>query len=165
MLEPETKQLVRTLWQKFWEGGITDTLRVVEQVTYLIFMRRLEVLDSLNQQRAVAGGEKYTSLFNKEHKDCRWSQWKNMNAEDMMVHIRDKVFPFIKNLHEGEETLYAQTMRDASFQIEKPSLLQEAVSIIDKLNISSQTHDIQGDIFEELLSELQTSGKKDTLSK
>jgi len=159
MLDPQKKQLVRSLWQKFWEGNMTDTLRVVEQVSYLIFMRRLEVLDTLNQQRAEAAGEKHTSVYNKEHEDCKWSYWNHMNAEDMIEHVRDKVFPFIKNLHEGEDTLFAQTMEDAAFQIEKASLLQEAISIIDELKISSQTHDIQGDIFEELLSELQTSGK------
>lgn len=165
MLEPETKQLVRSLWQRFWEGGITDTLRIVEQISYLIFMKRLELLDSLHLQRAEAGGEKYTSVYarkddkGKNYSDCKWSAWNHMNAEDMRKHILDRVFPFIKDLHEGEDTLFAQTMADASFQIEKASLLQEAVSIIDKLDISAHRPDMQGDIFEELLSELQVSGK------
>lgn len=164
-MEPEVKKLVRQLWQKFWEGGITDTLRVVEQISYLIFMRRIEILDFANQQRAEAGKEKFESIFDRLDKnkksfaDCKWSSWKNMSGGEMITHVKDRVFPFIKNLHDGEDTLFTDTMSDASFQIEKPSLLQEAISIIDKLDISHHRPDVQGDIFEELLSELQHSGK------
>ena len=164
-MEPEVKKLVRQLWQKFWEGGITDTLRVVEQISYLIFMRRIEVLDTLNQLRTEAENKKHKSIFDKldesghSFSDCRWSSWKNMRGEEIVAHVKNRVFPFIKNLHEGEDTLFAETVSDASFQIEKPSLLQEAVSIIDKLDISHHRPDVQGDIFEELLSELQQSGK------
>ncbi|CAD6368398.1 Type I restriction-modification system specificity subunit [metagenome] len=165
MLEPEVKQLVRTLWQKFWEAQFTDTLRVVEQVSYLIFMKRIEVLDDKHVEQAETLGEKYSSIFKgkdaegDERKTFRWSSWKNMNGLDMLEHVRDKVFPFIKNLHGDEDTLFAQTMKDASFQIETGKLLQEAVSIIDKLDLSHHRPDAQGDIFEELLSELQQSGK------
>lgn len=164
-MEPEVKKLVRKLWQIFWEGGITDTLRVVEQISYLIFMRRIEVLDSADQQRAEAGNKKYKSIFErlddnkKSFVDCKWSTWKNMEGEEILSHVKDRVFPFIKDLHEGEDTLFTETMSDASFQIEKASLLQEAVSIIDQLDISHHRPDVQGDIFEELLSELQQSGK------
>jgi len=77
----------------------------------------------------------------------------------MLVHVRDVVFPFIKNIHDGEKTLFAQHMKDAVFLIPKPSLLQEAVSIIDELKISAQNRDTQGDIYEYLLSQLSTAGK------
>lgn len=163
-MEPEVKKLVRQLWQKFWEGGITDTLRVVEQISYLIFMRRIEVLDSAEQQRAEAGNKKHKSVFDrlgdnkKSFTDCKWSSWKNMRGEEMLPHVKDRVFPFIKDLHDGEDTLFTETMNDASFQIEKASLLQEAVSIIDKLDISHHRPDVQGDIFEELLNQLKESG-------
>ena len=78
-MESETKNLVRELWQAFWEGGITDTLRVVEQISYLIFMKRIEVLDDATQSRAEATNEKYESIFAKldengeNYDDCRWS--------------------------------------------------------------------------------------------
>jgi len=164
-MESEVRNLVKELWQEFWEGGITDTLRVVEQVSYLIFMRRIEVLDTANKERAEATGEKYESVFAKKdddgktHDDCKWSEWKFESGDEMLAHVKDRVFPFIKNLHEGEDTLFAETMSDASFQIEKPALLQKAISIINKLDISHNRPDVQGDIFEELLSELQQSGK------
>lgn len=146
------------MWNKFWSGGMTDTLKIVIQISYLLFMRRLEVLDSLNQQRAKASKESYESIF-AGHDDYRWSHWKNMNANDMMDHVQNKVFPFLKNLQNGEDTLFAQYMRNATFEVPKPSVLQGAISILDDLNISSQAHDVQGDIFEELLSELKESGK------
>ena len=164
-MESETKNLVRELWQAFWEGGITDTLRVVEQISYLIFMKRIEVLDDATQSRAEATNEKYESIFakldenGKNYDNCRWSKWKFESGDEMLSHVKDRVFPFIKNLHGGEDTLFAETMSDASFQIEKSSLLQTAISKINKLDISHNRPDIQGDIFEELLSELQQSGK------
>jgi type I restriction enzyme M protein len=77
----------------------------------------------------------------------------------MLTHVREVVFPFIKNLHDGENTFFAEHMHDAVFLIPKASLLQEAVSIIDDLNISMRNIDTQGDIYEYLLSELKTSGK------
>ena len=76
-----------------------------------------------------------------------------------MEHVRSKVFPFIKSIRDGEKTLFSYHMKDAVFLIPKPSLLQEAVAIIDDLNITAQNRDTQGDIFEYLLSELKTAGK------
>ncbi len=77
----------------------------------------------------------------------------------MLIHVRDVVFPFIKNIHDGEKTLFSEHMKDAVFIIPKPSLLQEAVSILDDLNITAQNRDTQGDIYEYLLSELKIAGK------
>ena len=164
MLEPEIKKLVRQLWQRFWEGGITDTLRIVEQISYLIFIRRLEVLDSLNQERAEAKGDKFQSIFPKKQSSddslgLKWSEWKDCSAEEMLPHLRDNVFPFIKNIHHDKDTLFAKLMTDASFEISNESLLKSAVNIIDQLDISHNRSDVQGDIFEELLGELQQSGK------
>jgi len=81
-----------------------------------------------------------------------------MPAEEMIAHVRDNVFPFIKTL-KGEDHLFSQAMKDAIFMIPKPSLLQESVKLIDDLNITQQNQDTQGDLYEYLLSELKTSGK------
>ncbi len=164
-MESEAKRLVKELWQEFWESGITNTMSVVEQVSYLIFMRRIEVLDTANKDRAEATGEKFKSVFSKKDDDggtfddCKWSKWEFSSGDEMLAHVKDRVFPFIKNLHGDEETLFAQTMKDTSFDIEKPELLQKAISIINKLDISHNRPDVQGDIFEELLSQLKESGK------
>ncbi|WP_229390400.1 N-6 DNA methylase [Methanosarcina sp. DH2] len=77
----------------------------------------------------------------------------------MMKHVRDVVFPFIKDIHDGEKTLFSEHMKDTVFMVPKPSLVQEAVGIIDELDISGQSSDVRGDIYEYLLSQLATAGK------
>jgi len=157
-LPPEKKSKIDALWDRFWSGGLSNPLQSIEQMSYLIFMKRLEDTDVLEQRRANATGQTYISVF-EGHEECRWSEWKHKPAEEMMKHVRDVVFPFIKDIHDGEKTLFSQHMKDAVFVIPKPSLVQEAVGIIDELDISGQTSDVQGDIYEYLLSQLATAGK------
>jgi type I restriction enzyme M protein len=156
-LAPELKSKIDSLWDKFWSGGLSNPLSSIEQMSYLIFMRRLEDMDVAEQKRAHAGKQSYKSVY-EGHEDCRWSSWKHYPAEKMLVHVRDVVFPFIKNIHDGEKTLFSEHMKDAVFIIPKPSLVQEAVSLLDELNITAQNRDTQGDIYEYLLSELKTAG-------
>ena len=137
---------------------MANTLEIVEQMSYLIFFRRLEVTDSDNEKKAKVRGQKFKSIYN-SHDNCRWSHFKNMNADDMFEHVSNAVFPFVKELDGDKDTLYSQYMKDARLTISAPSLLVEAVSILDDINISSHSHDVQGDIYEELLGELQQTGK------
>ena len=146
-LTPELKSKIDTLWDRFWSGGLSNPLQSIEQMSYLIFMNRLEDMDALELNKARAKKVSYKSIF-EGHEKCRWSYWKHFPAEEMLKHVRDKVFPFIKSIHNGEETLFAQHMKDAAFLIPKPSLLQEAVAIIDDLKITAQNRDTQGDIYE-----------------
>ncbi len=157
MLASELKSQINKLWDRFWSGGIANPLTAIEQMSYLIFMKRLEDLDTIHQKRASARKEAYNSIF-EGHEDCRWSQWKHLNAEDMLRHVQITVFPFIKELHNGDDTLYSQYMKDAVFVIPKASLLQEAVAIIDEMNITERNQDTQGDMYEYLLNQLRTSG-------
>jgi type I restriction enzyme M protein len=120
-------------------------------------MKRLEDLDTIHEKRAMARKEHYKSIF-EAHENCRWSQWKHLNAVDMLNHVQITVFPFIKELHNGDDTLYSQYMKDAVFVIPKASLLQEAVAIIDEMNITERNQDTQGDIYEYLLNQLKSSG-------
>ncbi len=158
MLAPELKSQINKLWDRFWSGGIANPLTAIEQMSYLIFMKRLEDLDSIHARRAAARNEKHISIF-EGHENCRWSQWKHLNAEAMLKHVQEVVFPFIKNLTNGDDVLYSQYMKDAVFVIPKASLLQEAVAIIDEMNITERNQDTQGDIYEHLLAELKTAGK------
>src|SRR5437867_8346516 len=158
MLAPELKFQINRLWDRFWSGGIANPLVAIEQMSYLIFMKRLEDLDSIHAKRAAARKEERKSLF-EGHDDCRWSQWKHLDAESMLKHVQEVVFPFIKNLTNGDDTYYSNFMRDAQFVIPKASLLQEAVAIIDEMDITERNQDTQGDIYEHLLGELKTAGK------
>jgi len=157
-LAPELKSKIDALWDKFWSGGLSNPLSSIEQMSYLIFMNRLEDMDVAEEKKAQATKQPYISIF-EGHENCRWSSWKYYPAEKMLIHVRDVVFPFIKNVHNGEKTAFSKHMKDAVFIIPKPSLLQEAVSIIDDLKITAQNRDTQGDIYEYLLSQLQTAGK------
>jgi type I restriction enzyme M protein len=156
MLNTELKSKVSQLWNAFWAGGLSNPLTAIEQMSYLIFMKRLDDIDTHNVNAALNRGKPYRSFF-EGHEDYRWSNWKNMNAEDMYKHVSLKVFPFIKEIHDGVDVAYAQAMRDSAFMIPKPSLLQEAVELLDDESIDKI--DVQGDIYELLLSQLNTAGK------
>jgi len=158
MLAPELKGKINKLWDKFWAGGLANPLTAIEQISYLIFLKRLEDIDIHERKRVEAKGDKYKSIF-KGKDDCRWSHWKHFNAEQMILHVRDKVFPFLKSIQKGNDGEFSKQMQDAIFLIPKPSLLQEAVSIIDELNITARNQDTQGDLYEYLLSELNQAGK------
>jgi type I restriction enzyme M protein len=157
MLDAGLKSKINKLWDAFWAGGLSNPLTAIEQISYLIFIKRLDDLDTHHKMAAQARAQSYKSIY-EGRENCRWSQWKHFSAEAMYKHVNEVVFPFIKNLHNGQDVLYSEYMKDATFMIPKPSLLQEAVSIIDEIEIGDKP-DIQGDIYEHLLGELKTAGK------
>ena len=157
MLDSELKSQINRLWDKFYSNGISNPLTAIEQMSYLIFMKRLEDEDAENEMNARFNNIDYISIFD-NNKDLKWSNWINMSANEMFVHVRDKVFPFLTTLGE-EDSLYNRYMSNAIFQIPTGSLLAEATSIIDNMNIKEQNKDVQGDLYEYLLSQLSTAGK------
>ncbi|MEM2131556.1 MAG: class I SAM-dependent DNA methyltransferase [Candidatus Woesearchaeota archaeon] len=158
MLIQELKSKINLLWNKFWSGGISNPLQAIEQMSYLIFMKRLEDEDNLREQNAKLLGEKFHSIF-EGNEDCKWSKWTEMPAEQMLEHVRDKVFPFLRKLNTEEKSIYGKYMKNAIFSIPTASLLAEAVKIINDMHIKEQNRDTNGDLYEYLLSELQTAGK------
>jgi len=177
MLTPTIKSEINKLWNKFWSGGISNPLTAIEQISYLLFMRRLDDMDLKEMKKAGFSGEQYTSLFegtfdvpntNEEvdKSTLRWSFFKQMEGGEMMTHVQMKVFPFIKQLN-GQDTTFGKHMSDAVFIMPKPSLLVEAINLIDNiyLEIEKDTakgqtfQDTQGDMYEHLLGEIATSGK------
>lgn len=164
MLTQPLKAKIDSLWNKFWSGGIANPLTAVEQISYLIFMRRLDAVDRKRQEDAEWLKKPYQSVF-KGKENLRWSKFRHLPAEEMLSHVRDKVFPFLKGL--GGEA-FAKHMQDAVFIIPKASLLVEATGIIDEIYVeieregaeNGQTfHDTQGDLYEYLLSEISSAGK------
>lgn len=196
---PELKSKIDQLWNKFWSGGISNPLTAIEQITYLLFMKRLDELDQKRQADAEWTGEKYTSKFEgtwippeyraKFRKDdtqketdrkaedeklyeidkrtLRWSEFKRMHAEEMLQHVQSKVFPYLKDLN-GAESNFTHHMKNAVFIIPKPALLVEAVKTIDEIfevmekdskEKGQAFQDIQGDVYEMLLSEIASAGK------
>ncbi|MGA2435185.1 MAG: N-6 DNA methylase, partial [Bryobacteraceae bacterium] len=177
MLLPEIKSEINKLWDKFWSGGISNPLTAIEQISYLLFMRRLDEMDLKKKSDAEFTDEKYTSIFKGklelqnvknpiDKSTLRWSHFKQMEASLMLSHIQTYVFPFIKQLN-SENSFFTQYMKDAVFMIPKPSLLVEAINIIDnvynmleeEMKKGQSFHDTQGDMYEYLLSEIATAGK------
>jgi type I restriction enzyme M protein len=165
LTDPQLKSKVDALWDKFWSGGIANPITAIEQMSYLIFLKRLEDMENARSAAAKRKGESFKSLFagksadkKYDKKECRWSFWSQLPGDQMLKHVRDTVFDFLRNL--GSETSsFTQHMQDAVFIIPKASLLQEAVKIIDEMHISEQNIDVQGDLYEYLLMQLTTAGK------
>src|SRR3989344_1907008 len=157
MLDAELKSKINQLWDRFWSNGISNPLQAIEQMSYLIFMKRLEDEDVKREQNAKLKNKKFESLF-KNQEDCKWSRWINKPAYEILNHVRNKVFPFLQNI-DGENSLYSKYMKDAVFTIPTPSLLIESIKIISDLHIKEQNRDTKGDLYEYLLSELKTAGK------
>jgi len=166
MLTATMKSKIDALWDKFWSGGIANPLTAMEQISYLLFMRRLDAMDRKRVEDAEWLKHKYATIF-KGHEDCRWSDFRHKPAEEMLAFVRDTVFPFIKNLRSDDHP-FTKHMQDAVFIIPKASLLVEAVSIIDdiynEIELERQSnnqkfHDTQGDIYEYLLAEISSAGK------
>jgi len=155
MLDSNLKSKINKLWDKFWSGGLSNPITAIEQMSYLIFMKKLEDEDNKREQEAQFTGEKHKSLF-RGHEDCKWSFWTTLPAERILDHVRDKVFKFMRDL--GDED-YNQYMKGANFAIPTSSLLIEAVNIINDMHIKEQNQDTQGDLYEYLLGELSTAGK------
>lgn len=177
MLNVKIKSSVNKLWDKFWSGGISNPLTAIDQISYLLFMKRLDESDLKNKQDAEFTGDHYDSIFEGEFvvdskskpidkATLRWSYFKHMEGGEMLTHVQTAVFPFLKTL-DNEESHYAQHMKNAVFIISKPSLLVEAVEIIDNIfeEIAQEEsngqgfQDTQGDLYEFLLSEMQSAGK------
>lgn len=167
MLDSKLKADIQKLWNRFWSGGISNPLTAIEQISYLIFLKKLEDEDTQKQMNAKLEAKPYISLFEGhtniagidiDKQSCKWSVWSEYSADTILNHLRTKVFPFLQNLG-GEQSLYAKYMKDAIFAIPTPSLLIEAVNIINEMHIKEQNRDTKGDIYEFLLSELQTAGK------
>ncbi|MFC2080869.1 N-6 DNA methylase [Bacteroidota bacterium] len=177
MLSANIKSEIKKLWDKFWSGGISNPLTAIEQISYLLFMRRLDEFDLKEMKKAEFSGESYDSLFKGTFKipnldkevnktTLRWSHFKQMEGGEMLVHIQNQVFPFIKELN-GDGTTFGRYLKDAVFIIPKPSLLVEAINIIDNIYLQIEKEsdkgqtfqDTQGDMYEFLLSEIATAGK------
>lgn len=178
---PELKGKIEQLWNKFWSGGIANPLTAIEQITYLLFMKRLDEQDQKKLADAEFTGEPYDSKFSgvwipPEYRDksgaenyaveksaLRWSEFTRMQADDMLQHVQSKVFPFLKDMN-GAESHFTHHMQNAVFIIPKSALLVEATKTINEIfeimeKDSDNFQDIQGDVYEMLLSEIATAGK------
>ncbi|MBT2253839.1 type I restriction-modification system subunit M [Priestia megaterium] len=157
MIIGEVKNKIDGIWTTLWTEGSTNPLTNIEQVTYLLFMKGLDEAELEKEKDAEILGLEYEGIFPKDKPYLRWNVFKNLgDAEDMFNKMVQEIFPFIKGLGGKEESAFSTYMKDAIFQINKPSTLQRVVSAIDGMPMENR--DTKGDVYEYLLSKLSTSG-------
>jgi type I restriction enzyme M protein len=156
LTDSKLKSAVDALWDKLWTGGLSNPLDAIEQLSFLLFMKRLDEREQDRERDAKRRGKKFAPTF--PDATFRWSYWTQLQAEKALKHVKEKVFPFIKTLG-GAGGSFAEQMENAEFKINKPSLLIEACKAIDAMQISAQNQDVQGDIYEHLLKKLNTAGQ------
>ena len=170
MVTGELKSKIDSLWEIFWTGGLTNPLDVIEQMTYLMFIRDLDDADNLHAKEAAMLGLPYQSVFAKEVQigertidgsQLKWSVFHDFPAAKMYSTMQEWVFPFIKNLHGNKESAYSKYMSDAIFKIPTPLMLDKIVTAMDAIyEQMSQLKeaDTRGYVYEYLLSKLATAG-------
>ncbi len=158
MITGELRSKVDKIWETFWTGGLTNPLEVIEQFTYLLFIKGLDDVETKNEAEAVLLGFEPERIFSDNEQELRWSKFSNEgDAQKMYDIVQNKVFPFIKNLHGNKESAYAKYMEDAIFKIPTPLMLSKIVDGINGIEFKKE-NDTKGDLYEYLLSKLSSAG-------
>ena len=156
MITGELRSRVDKIWEIFWTGGITNPLSVIEQFTYLLFIKGLDDKQTDLERNAEFLGIDVEKIFSDEQQNYRWQNFKQLSAVEMYEMVSRKVFPFIKTLHGDKESAFTKYMDDAIFMIPTPQMLEKIVTNIDQLPLSDG--DTKGDLYEYLLSKVATAG-------
>ena len=156
MIVGEMKSSIDNLWLRFHTGGVSNPMEVIKQITYLLFIKRLDDLELAKEKRAnITGKHVVDPIFDADEQGLRWSNFKNMEAGDMYDLVRTKVFDFIKTLG-GKDSAFAKYMKNAYLAIPNPVVLEQVVSMISAIPMDDL--DTKGDVYEYMLSKLSTSG-------
>jgi type I restriction enzyme M protein len=153
----ELRSKIDRLWDAFWSGGISNPLEVIEQITYLMFIKRLDDLQTLKENKSNRTGKPIENPVYAEDdpQELRWSVFTEMSPEPMYQVVADGVFPWLRRLG-GEGSTYSNHMKDARFTIPTPNLLAKAVDALDDLPLDRG--DTKGDLYEYMLSKIATAG-------
>lgn len=158
MITGEIRKKIDRIWDSFWTGGITNPLTVIEQFTYLLFIKSLDDKQLNSEKEASILGIKPKVIFDKDNEELRWSNFKHFDSEKMYKVVATEVFPFIKKLNGNADSSFARFMEDAIFTIPTPRMLETVVTNIDELMADLPLKDL-GDLYEYMLSKLTTAGK------
>lgn len=169
MITGDLKNKIDNIWETFWTGGLANPLSVIEQVTYLLFIKLLDDNQIKKERNAqVLGVEPKNLLFkcgnyvdekeniNVPYINLRWSHFKNFEPQELFNTVKDKVFPFIKQINNGKDTAFSRYMKDAVFMVPTPRVLVKVIDGLDALDLNNK--DIMGDVYEYLLAKIASSG-------
>jgi type I restriction enzyme M protein len=170
LLTGKIRNEIDKLWETFWTGGISDPLTVIQQITYLIFLRRLDEMQTLKEKQANLLGVPITDpIYTDETERLRWSRFREEEPENMYNLFKNGIeieengkltllsaFDFMKTLA-TDDTPFAKYLKDARFSIGSPRLLDKAIQMLDKIDMNDR--DTKGDLYEYLLSKIASAGK------
>ena len=172
MLTGPIKNNIDRLWEKFWTGGITNPLTVIEQISYLMFARMLDMQEEVAERKGSRTGKSFERLFpeTREGQLLRWKNFKNLSGVELHKHLKTNVYPYFAKLGQVSEQEgladegtsvqvlgnIGEYMQDADLEIKNESVLVSAIEMVDDLPLTQS--DVKGDIYEYLLSKLTTAG-------
>jgi type I restriction enzyme M protein len=158
MITGPLKSKIDKLWEEFWTGGITNPLTVIEQITFLMYARLLDMNETSDEKRSQRTKKEFNRRFNDKQQHIRWSNLVHIESADkLMATVKDELFPYFKQSAQGQEgSLFAEFMKDAQLMVQKPSLLVKAIEMVNDLPLDKT--DTKGDLYEYLLSKLTTAG-------
>src|SRR5947208_9205760 len=164
MVTGEIRSQIDRIWDTFWSGGISNPLEVIEQITYLLFLKRLDEQETAEELKANQTKKPMQKRFFPEGKDSkkrryqdyRWKNFKNFEPRDMYLVVSEHVFPWLRTLG-GNGTTYSKHMEGARFTIPTPALLAKVVDMIDK--VPMEDRDTKGDLYEYMLGKIASAGQ------
>ncbi|MDQ3419723.1 MAG: type I restriction-modification system subunit M N-terminal domain-containing protein, partial [Acidobacteriota bacterium] len=168
MITGTIKSQIDQIWNAFWSGGISNPIEVIEQITYLLFLRRLDDLHTLEENKAARvkghvarrvfpeGKDGIGKKGGRPYDDLRWSRFKHFAPAEMYTVVSEHVFPFLRTLG-GDDSTYAHHMKDARFTIPTPGLLAKVVDLLD--NVPMEDRDTKGDLYEYMLGKIASAGQ------
>jgi type I restriction enzyme M protein len=168
MLTGEIRSQIDTIWNAFWSGGISNPLEVIEQITYLLFLRRLDDLHTLEENKANRLNRPMAQrvfpegldALKRPYEQLRWSRFKHLEAREMFEVVSEQVFPFLRTEFletYGDGSTYAHHMKDARFTIPTPALLAKVVDLLDQ--VPMEDRDTKGDLYEYMLGKIASAGQ------
>ncbi|MBX3633522.1 MAG: SAM-dependent DNA methyltransferase, partial [Simplicispira sp.] len=168
MLTGDLRNKVDQVWNAFWSGGIANPIEVIEQITYLLFLRALDSDQTREDNKALRLKTQPVHLIptgtdaqGRPHDAMRWSRFKNMAPAEMFDVLSNQVFPFLRGLQASggpaAESAFAHHMRDARFTIPTPGLLAKVVDLLDTIPLDDR--DTKGDLYEYMLGKIATAGQ------
>ena len=169
MITGDIRNQIDSIWDAFWSGGISNPLEVMEQITYLLFIRRLDDMHTLEENKATRLKKPMERRVfpegkddkDRAYEDFRWSRFKHFAAAEMFKVLGEHLFPYLRadlaRQLGGADSTYAEHMKDARFTIPTPALLTKVVDLLDK--VPMEDRDTKGDVYEYMLGKIATAGQ------
>jgi len=157
-LREEFKGKVARLNDYLWGAGLKDPVTRIQQISFLFFLKMLEEQNIAMEKEERLTGHAHKSIFAGKNEKFRWSRWREKTGEGLYKFVRDEVFPFIEELHNGHENI-RQIFRGAKLLIPDEVTLKRTVEIIDTIDFSSLDTDVKGDLYESLLASIESAGE------